>query len=103
MQIRINYIINTISQKVVPEGRSASALTSPNAASTTCSFVSLSCADTGCGQRIQRPRSPLTGPGPFPWTVALLADGVYICGASIIHHQFVMTSVTCAQKLLRYR
>ena len=47
--------------------------------------------------------SPLSeAPGPFPWTAALLADGVYVCGASIIHQQFVMTGVHCAQKLLRY-
>jgi Trypsin len=46
--------------------------------------------------------SPLAGPTAFPWTAALLADGQYVCGATIIHEQFVMTSVVCAINLLRY-
>jgi len=51
---------------------------------------------------IQTAAGPLSSaPGPFPWTAALLADGIYVCGSSIIHQQFVMTSVFCAQKLLR--
>jgi hypothetical protein len=83
-------------QKVLPDFRDA-AVTNP----ASCSFVSLSCGDSSCGRRKRYTSGPLSAPGPFPWTAALLADGVYVCGASIIHQQFVMTSVFCALKLLR--
>ena len=80
---------------MIPEGRGG-------ADTSSCSFVRLSCASTFCGQRMLYKGSPLAGPTAFPWTAALLADGVYVCGATIIHEQFVMTSVFCALKLLRY-
>ncbi len=44
---------------------------------------------------------PLAGATALPWTAALLSDGAYVCGGTIVHEQFVMTSVYCALELLR--
>ena len=43
----------------------------------------------------------LGGLGVHPWTVSLLADGEYVCSASLIHPKYLLASWDCGVSLLR--
>jgi secreted trypsin-like serine protease len=74
-----------------------------------CNHVYLTCGLPRCGDPVAlRQRGIDTtqvsrGEGVHPWTVALLADGEYVCSASLIHPKYILTSWFCGVSMLRKR
>lgn len=42
---------------------------------------------------------PKQGDSLFPWHVTLYLNGDYLCGATLVHKYWIMTSTVCAQKV----
>jgi len=66
-----------------------------------CSYVTIRCEEQ-CGTRLN-PRTEMSTPqvGVNPWDVMLMSDGNFICGGTLIHPSFVLTSRQCGLKVLR--
>ncbi|XP_011373741.1 putative serine protease 46 [Pteropus vampyrus] len=56
---------------------------------------------TGCGQTnisCKVVKGQLVEVGKWPWQVSILFLGVYVCGGSLIHQQWVLTAAHCLQR-----
>jgi len=72
-----------------------------------CNHVYITCGPPKCGDRTAARQSGMTstevstGPGVHPWTVSFLSDGQFVCSGSLIHPQYVITSLSCGIDILR--
>jgi len=69
--------------------------------------VYLSCEQPRCGDPVVLRQGGtdttevLGGNGIHPWTVSLLADGEYVCSASLIHPKYLLTTWDCGISVLK--
>ena len=72
--------------------------------SNTCKYVNTECsAHPTCGvmplYNFLGQDTPAFGPGVFPWTAILYLDGQYLCGATLVHQDWVLIGEGCARKV----
>jgi len=73
----------------------------PESRVTPCKYVNITCKDERCGKQ-DLWKNTLYSPkdrdiGAWPWTANVFVDGEYPCGATLIHDQFVVTSLECSR------
>lgn len=55
---------------------------------------------TGCGRRPFATKNKIVGgqqavPGDWGWQIALIRNGAFICGGSLINNQWILTAAHC--------
>ena len=68
-----------------------------------CTFTELECSKApACGvmpyYSDMQAKTPLVGPGVFPWHITLYLNGFITCGATLIHKFWMITHTDCASK-----
>jgi len=72
-----------------------------------CNHIYITCGPPKCGDRTAARQSGITttevstGPGVHPWTISFLSDGQFVCSGSLIHPEYVITSLSCGINVLR--
>ena len=65
-------------------------------------YVTIRCADQMCGTRsnlISKTDSVPNIEGRYPWHGTLFANGVYLCGATLINPQWIVAAPKCTARL----
>ena len=74
-----------------------------NSDTSSCKHVTLLCDEAVCGIRplyrgIDWKNVLQDSPGAWPWQASIFTNGVFMCGATLIHANFILTDIECAIK-----